>query len=137
LKTQIFLVGPSQILECEIVDEDGNVKTFNPKPTTPHSLEVQTDEVMVLPDHKVKVRGKATQYRRIDDMIFETFLYPAINPKIDVTIPDDFEHYVEFGTKGDVEKAKYRNLYTLSGVYFPGQYMSVRWWPRKPQPVNE
>jgi hypothetical protein len=61
------------------------------------------------------------------DFLFETFLTPTVRPQIEVTIPDDFEHIVEFGTAGDVEKEKYRNLYTLSGVYFPRQIMSVRW----------
>jgi hypothetical protein len=42
-------------------------------------------------------------------------------------------HYKEFGTVGDVEKAQLSNKYTLRGVYFPGQYMLVQWWPKPSQ----
>ena len=37
----------------------------------------------------------------------------------------------QFGTPGDYTKSEYSNHYTLSGVYFPGQYMCVRWRPKK------
>jgi hypothetical protein len=124
-----FPNGPSEILECEIQDESGNIKRAEPV-RGPHGLEAKSDDITVEPGHKIKVRGKATQYRRTNDIIFETFLAPTVNPQIEVMIPDDLEVWVQFGTAGDVEKAKYRNLYTLSGVYFPNQIMSVRWWPK-------
>jgi hypothetical protein len=43
---------------------------------------------------------------------------------------DDFEHLVEFGTADHKTKEAYSNRYTLSGVYLPGQFMWVRWWPK-------
>jgi hypothetical protein len=124
-----FSIGPSEILECEIQDERGDFKRGEPSRNA-HGLEAKTDGITVEPGHKVKVRGKAKQYGRTNGFLFETFLTPTVRPQIEVTIPDDFEHLVEFGTAGDVEKEKYRNLYTLSGVYFPRQIMSVRWWPK-------
>jgi hypothetical protein len=124
-----FPNGPSEILECEIQDESGNVKRSEAIKNA-HGLEATTDEITVEPGHKVTVRGKAKQYGRTNGFLFETFLAPTVNPQIDVTIPDDFAHHVEFGATGDKEKEKYRNLYTLSGVYFPRQIMSVRWWPK-------
>jgi hypothetical protein len=126
-----FPNGPSEIIECEIEDESGNIETAKPV-RVPHGLEAKTGEMAVEPGHKLKVRGKATQFRRTNDIIFENWLTPTLDPRIEVIIPDDFEHQAQFGTgtAKDVEKAKYRNLYTLSGVYFPNQIMSVRWWPK-------
>jgi len=123
----------SDILECEVEDEDNkdNIQKFEGFKKGNHNIEAKTEPITVKPNHKAKVRGKAIQYRRINDTIYETFMFPAVDPQIEVTISDEFEHMVEFGTRGDVEKSKYRNIYTLSGVYFPGQYMRVRWWPKE------
>jgi hypothetical protein len=42
--------------------------------------------------------------------MFETFLYPAVNPEINVIIPNDFEFDVQFGTEGEgMEKDQYMN----------------------------
>jgi hypothetical protein len=63
---------------------------------------------------------------------------PIKNPEIVVLIDDDvFHHIAAFGavaaSPDDVTKSKFGNHYTLSGVYFPGQHMFVRWWPKIPK----
>jgi hypothetical protein len=57
---------------------------------------------------------------------------PIKNPVIEVSIDEnEFWFDARFGTHGDKTKAEYNNRYTLDGVYFPGQFMFVRWWPKK------
>jgi hypothetical protein len=100
-------------------------------------VEIKTPDLMVKPDKTARVWGKATQYRRTNDCIWETFRVPIVNPEIKVSIDEnEFSHDVQFGTYGDRSKAEYSNHYTLSGVYFPGQYMFVRWWPRRSAPKD-
>jgi hypothetical protein len=96
-----------------------------------------TAEIIVPPDKKARLWGRATQYRRTNGDVFETFRQPIVNPEIVVILDDkEFDHIVTFGTLGDVGKFQYGNHYTLSGVYFPGQFMVVRWWP-KPSPQDK
>jgi hypothetical protein len=130
-----FPNGSSKIVECTIQSEDGkDIQTSKEPVNTEHSAEAETDTLAVSPDKAAKTFAKAIQYRRKNDVLFETFLTPVINPEIEVILPTDFEHHITFGTHGDVEKSKYQNRYTLSGVYFPGQYMYVRWWPKAEKP---
>jgi hypothetical protein len=126
-----FNNGPARIMDCSVENDDQKIETFTSEATA-EVIAATTDELSILPDRTAKFWGKATQYRRISDVMYETFTTPVINPEIEVIISDsDFEHRVEFGTPGDVKKLKYANRYALSGVYFPGQYMFVRWWPKQ------
>jgi hypothetical protein len=126
-----FQNGPAKILDCTIEDENNKIVDFDIENQADY-IKAATKKLRILPDRTAKLWGKATQYRRTSDVIFEVFKTPAINPEIEVIISEvDFEHKVEFGTEGDVTKSKYANRYTLSGVYFPGQYMFVKWWPKK------
>jgi hypothetical protein len=65
-------------------------------------------------------------------LVYETFGTPALDPEIELRIPEEFDYVKEFGTKGDEEKSRYKEVHKLSGVYFPGRYMLVQWWPKKP-----
>jgi hypothetical protein len=126
-----FSKGCSQILDCRIEYdkrvEDEFVVT-NPDAT---ELIAKTNELEIQPGHTARICGRATQFRRSDDFVFETFATPAINPEIEVTVPEGFDHRIEFGTSGERTRIAYSNRYILSGVYFPGQYCFVRWWPKK------
>jgi hypothetical protein len=102
-----------------------------------HDVEVKTAQLIVPPDKSVRLWGKAIQYRRTNDHVWETFRTPIVNPEIEVLIDDnEFSHSIQFGTHGDYTKTEYKNHYTLSGVYFPGQFMFVRWWPKQ-HPADE
>lgn len=121
---------PSQIIECSI-ESNNEVKSDIETKDHGRWIEAFTSELNISPNEKAKISGKAKQYRRINDIIFETFTDPIVNPKIEVNIDTNtFEYKVEFGTTGDAIKEKYSNRYALSSVYFPGQYMFVRWWPK-------
>jgi hypothetical protein len=126
-----FPNGPSKIIDCRIETEDEIESEFDVTNPTGTELVAATKELDIKPGRTARVSGKGTQFRRTDDFVFETFGTPAINPEIEVLVPEDFDHRIEFGTPGDVRKSVYSNRYTLSGVYFPGQYMFVRWWPKK------
>lgn len=123
---------PSQILECSIENEQRKNELFSVKDHG-HWLEANTkDQLKIPPGDAAKLCGKAQQYRRINDSIWETFIDPIVDPRIEVKIDEScFGHQIEFGTKGDVVKAKYANTYTLRGVYFTGQFMNVLWRPKK------
>jgi len=125
-----FPNGRTEIVECGIQSGDQRLMEFH---STNHEnvITASTDEIDVAPGTTALVWGKAVQYRRTSDLVYETFGTPAVDPVIEVVISDDFQHVKEFGTVGDVEEARYSPRYQLRGVYFPGQYMLVRWWPRQ------
>src|SRR5262249_43997314 len=95
-----------------------------------HSIGAKTEKIDILPGRTARAYGKATQYRRTSDLVFETFGMPAVEPEIEVIIDPELDYDVEFGTYGDVEKSRYSSRRRLHGVYFPGQHMFVRWWPK-------
>ena len=95
-------------------------------------MEARTPDTTIKPENTARLWAKAIQYRRTSDAVYETFRTPIVNPEIEVIIDDEkFSHVATFGTFGDVTKAEFNNHYTLSGVYFPGQFMVVRWWPKE------
>jgi hypothetical protein len=125
-----FSNGPTIILEC-VVEHNGTKKEFDKTEDRGHSIGATTEKVDIPPNETARAYGKATQYRRTSDLIFETFGMPAIDPEIEVVIDAGLDYHVEFGTYGDVEKPRYGNRHRLSGVYFSGQHMFVRWWPKE------
>jgi len=130
-----FKQGKSEIVEFRAITEDGRtIDAEKAEQGTPHSIERKIKEDIMVPAGKqVTLHGKAVQYRRCIDLMFETFLYPAVNPEINVIIPNDFDFDVDFGTEGQgKEKDQYMNRYRLAGVYIPSQFMFVRWWPKSP-----
>jgi hypothetical protein len=129
----IFSNGPSKILDCRIERIEDKKKEDKFDVTNPDGTELiaKTKELEIKPGHSARICGKATQFARRDDFVFETFLTPAINPEIEVIVPERFDHRIEFGTSGERTRIAYSNRYVLSEVYFPGQYMFVRWWPKR------
>jgi len=98
-------------------------------------IEATSKKIKIEPGETAKISLKGKQYRRQNDSMWETFVDPIVNPVIEVIIDDQvFDHKIEFGTKGDYEESEFGNKYTLDAVYFPGQYMHVRWWPKKGHP---
>jgi hypothetical protein len=126
-----FSRGSSQILDCRIEYDKKIEDKFEVTNPTGTELIAATKEIEIDPGQTARVCGRATQFRRSDDFVFETFLTPVINPEIEVIIPEGFDHRIEFGTSGERTRIAYSNRYVLSGVYFPGQYMFVRWWPKR------
>jgi hypothetical protein len=128
-----FPNGPTQIVKCT-VEEDGtkNKLESTKQERKAHFQDAHTDEIEIAPDKTAKVAAKIIQYRRDNDALYETFRTPIVNPEIRVVIDEaKFDHTVTFGTHGDVTKDQFQNHYVLSGVYFPGQFMVVRWWPKE------
>jgi hypothetical protein len=126
-----FSRGRSQILDCRIEYDKKVEDKFEVTNPTGTELIAATKELEIEPGQTARTCGKATQFRRNDDFVFETFLTPALNPEMEVIVPEGFDHRIEFGTSGERTRIAYSNRYVLSGVYFPGQYMFVRWWPKK------
>jgi hypothetical protein len=132
-----FSEGSTEILECGIqsADDPSQVHKSTDLKRYERHVEVKTPELMLKPGKTARLWGKAIQYRRMHDCMWETFRFPIVNPEIEVTIEEnEFSHDVQFGTPGDYKKSEYSNHYTLSAVYFPGQYMCVRWRPKKSIP---
>jgi hypothetical protein len=129
-----FPDGPTKIAGCGIKVESQEPIVTDVEESKGHYVEAKTrDGVYLEPGKSATVWGQAIQYRRANDIYFEAFRTPIKNPEIAVEINDqEFDHVVEFGATGDKTKAQYENHYTLYGVYFPGQYMYVRWWPKSP-----
>jgi hypothetical protein len=133
IKELRFDEGPAKILECSIEDDEHKKDEFKTR-IIDENIVAETAELAIKPNATATFWGKAEQYRRISDVAFEVFMTPAVNPQIEVVlVPEgDFGHKIEFGTEGKVTKEKNSNRYALSGVYFPGQYMFVQWWPKNP-----
>jgi hypothetical protein len=126
-----FPDGPTQVVQCGVEVESQDPLQVSTEKNKGHYKEAKTDDVYLDPGKSAKVWGEAIQYRRANDIYFETFRTPIKNPEIVVEVNDEeFCHVVEFGTTGDRSKSQFENHYTLSGVFFPGQYMYVRWWPK-------
>jgi hypothetical protein len=130
-----FQNGPTEVVLCSIEEEDSKTQHVSSTQTKKdHYQDAHTDDLDLLPDKSAKIAAKIIQYRRSNDAIYETFRAPIVNPEIEVFIDEkEFSHSVTFGTHGDVAKSQFRNHYTLAGVYFPGQFMVVRWWPKLSQ----
>jgi hypothetical protein len=127
-----FPHGPTEIVECGIQVGSNRQVAEGPATAFTHYRELKTTPIELEPEASANVWGKAIQFRRANDIIYETFRTPIVNPEIEVVIDEEaFEHVVTFGTLGDKRKSQFGNRYTLSGVYFPGQYMFVRWWPKQ------
>jgi hypothetical protein len=117
-------------LECAI-EYDSQILQSSTQTEKDHEIEAKTSDLMIPPDKSARIWGKGTQYRRINDSMAENFRFPIVNPEIEVILDEkEFSHAIAFGTYGDWRKSEYGNRYTLSGVYFPGQFMWVRWWPK-------
>jgi hypothetical protein len=129
-----FPNGDVDILECGIVSGDNRKEEFNIE-RLEYVAKATTEEVEIPPGGKATVWGKAVQFKRQNDVIYEVFGTPAVNPEIEVIIPDDMDHVFQFGTIGDTKQERYAKRYQLHGVYFPGQYMLVQWWPRPAAPT--
>jgi len=129
-----FCEGPTEILECGVqsLDDPSQIHKSTSLKRYERHVEVKTAELMIKPGKTARVWGRGVQYRRTNDVMWETFRFPIVNPEIEVLIDEnEFAHDIQFGTPGDYTKSEYGNRYTLSGVYFPGQYMCVRWRPKK------
>ena len=129
-----FPNGPTSITECSIasIDEPDRVKVFRGVKNKTSQKEAESCSIDLEPGKSAKIWMKAVQYRNVNDAIYETFRIPITNPEIRLQIDEsEFDHRYAFGTSGDVIKEKFKNHYKLSGVYFPGQFMLVRWWPKQ------
>jgi len=129
-----FCEGKTQIFECGIRGDGGadDIRESTIQIPHPAHVEMKTDYLTVKPGKTFRVWGRAVQYRRTDDCIWENFRVPIKNPVIEVDIDEnEFWFDAKFGTPGKKTKLEYRNRYTLEGIYFPGQFMFVRWGPKK------
>jgi hypothetical protein len=129
-----FPDGPTEIVKCTVEEygTSNKLESTTQEMKKGHYQESKTGDLDILPDKSAKIAAKIIQYRRTNDAIYETFRTPIVNPIIEVFIDESrFDHEVTFGTHGEVTKDQFQNHYTLSGVYFPGQFMVVRWWPKK------
>jgi hypothetical protein len=125
-----FSNGKVAITECRVQTDKQQLENYEVNEEG-YSTAAQTEKLDVFPNETITMQCKATQYRRINDVVTETFLSPALNPAIEVIVPVDFDYQAGFGRSGDVEKSRYTGRHTLSGVYFPGQHMFVQWWPKE------
>ena len=86
-----FRNGSTKVIECGIEQGtlliDSFVQTFRK-----HDVEAKTDELVIRPDDVSRVWGKATQFRRTNDAVYETFRVPIKNPEIEVIIDENEFH---------------------------------------------
>jgi hypothetical protein len=67
----------------------------------------------------------------VNDIAYWGFTCPTVDPEIEVIIPEDLDHGINFGSASDKsEKEQYGTRYKADGTYMPLHLMSIRWWPK-------
>jgi hypothetical protein len=126
--------GAASVEECVIIDEEG--KEFRNAcaiPANAYSIRAITEDIGVKPGGKVVIRNKfSTVYRNNGHEII-TFSMPISNPIVRISHGEELMHDFDFGRSLGPGETIYRSPlmreYRLTGTYFPGFYMKVRWWP--------
>lgn len=126
-----FARAKSEILDCRIADEVGDVQRFRTIDNKGHWLTAETKEIKVPPGARVFLSSKFCEIRRINDHVVLVSKTPTKSPEMEVRIPSEFEYEPSFGHPDEIiQKATYSNRYTMAGTYFPNQVMRLRWWPK-------
>lgn len=127
-----FSDAPSQIKVCTMEMDNGErLMMVEPQERTTEAITAETQRKNLPPGRTVKVSFHSVERKRINDNLYFVFSCPTKNPTIQITTPDNLECSCGFGTsEASVESAKFDKRHTLQGMYFPGQHMRVRWWPK-------
>jgi hypothetical protein len=126
--------GRAAVEECVIIDEERNeFRNTNPTPANEYSIRAITDDIDIKPNGAAVVRSKFSAVQRDNDQGIITFSMPISNPIVMITHGAELNHDFDFGRNLGPGEKEYRSSlmreYRLTGTYFPGFYMKVRWWP--------
>ncbi|HEV2549016.1 MAG TPA: hypothetical protein VGU20_16865 [Stellaceae bacterium] len=126
-----FAQERSRIIDCR-AQVEGKEAIVAPEPERAASkVTARTEDVLVYPDQYVHLRSKWIEIKRRNDELSLVLLSPTKNPEMDVSLPAGLQCSASFGLPGErIEKSEYSHRYLMTGTYFPGQRMSVRWWPQ-------
>jgi hypothetical protein len=128
-----FAIAKSQIYDCQIKNEAGDVHKFATVADKGHYVHAETKEFKVPSGARVFISSKFSEIRRINDHIVLVNRTPTKSPEMEVKISDEFEYECSFGHPDEIiEKSTYTNRHTMVGTYFPNQVMRLRWWPKAP-----
>jgi hypothetical protein len=75
-----------------------------------------------------KLIYKATEYKRVNDIAYWTWLSPTNHLKIEIRASDDLGFVLRPGSDNEVTKEHFADRYELSGVLLPYQHVGLRWW---------
>jgi hypothetical protein len=124
-------IEKSQIIDCYLL-KDGQRFEAQEKPGGESRILFSTDNVQIGPNMTAKSISKCTEIKRRNDEASFIFGAPTKNPEIVVNIPEVFKFTAGFGPQEPlVDRAAYGDRHTLTGMYFPGQRMTLRWWPAR------
>lgn len=131
-----FAEGESQINICEI-EFNEIVEKFNPGDSEQYTKygdgkEARTKSIKIPPGASVNIFLDYFEFKRANDIALIAFLSPTVGPEMEIVIPDEFEYTYDFGAIGHKsDSRRFSKRHSLVGTYFPGQIMSVRWWPKR------
>jgi len=123
---------PSTVEECTMSLPDGTVIEGTDRKEANCRLLVSSETRSIEPRGTAKLLRKFSEVRRINDMAIFEFLTPIRNPRIQLKVPDDIVCDCGFGSKDPVESSHFVRMHTLKGMYFPGAFMRLRWYPKAP-----
>ncbi len=124
---------PAEIITCEIRKGNDQIVRFDQiNRDDPAAISAKTVEISLRPGEKAHIVSQAVEYKRKNDLLHMTFLYPTVNPRIEVHIPAGLDCRYGFAHRGEMEKEKFTPRKTLRGTLLPGMQMGVRWWPKRP-----
>jgi hypothetical protein len=126
-----FAAGKSQIIECTLT-LDGKPIPSNKTVADDYTVLATTDEHDFRPSAVAEIHSKWIEYRRINDDNVYHFTTATVDPEIQVKLPAELNCVIGFGTpEQNIYQTRYLIKRRLTGIYFPHQTMSVRWWPKK------
>ena len=88
------------------------------------------EKLPVAAEDQINVVGAYSEARPRNGEFSLAWLTPTIDPTVTIRLPQGFLSSVSFGVPGEViSSSKIANSHTLKGAQFPGQEITVRWWP--------
>jgi hypothetical protein len=130
------VIGECSAIEQCLIETGDGIK-HQPGPIlfpNVYSIKKETEKFSIAPGKTATLTVKLSEVRQQNDHFILTFRDPTQDPIVEINVSDDLEKDFDFGRSlGPDEKVEISQQfghYRLNGMYFPGYYMKVRWWPK-------
>jgi hypothetical protein len=121
---------PSNVEECHLVGDGFEYAGEKQESPGPHSLVSGTKETKIKPGRTVTFRYRNIEYKKLNDLLYWTWLSPTVDQVVEVISPDEIDFVIRPGRDGEVKKEGISTRTTIKGTLLPYQHLGVRWWPK-------
>jgi hypothetical protein len=117
----------SEIKECTMQFNGKKYESTTPRTDLgPEAIGIKTETISIKQDEKVTLISVACETKPKNSEFLISFVFPTVNPAVDVHLPTGFNHTFGFGVPNvDVIKSGIFERYELNGTQFPGQFYEV------------